>query len=405
MSKIIEIRDKLKINERARKLLGLSLLSKRIEIIENLNYKIYVHESNWNKKINNYFTIIITSHANNVKFFKQSIESILRQTEQNFELILIDHGCENQLKSTIDEYFKNDSRIKLLVFKENLYNPSEVNFLNERLFNLITAAVCCSEGSYFFFLSYDDYLSSNYIELMTKLFVENDNCVVASPNIASVNEFNVINQDYTSSLRKNKLADKYINGLNLATEIINGAPLFGPPGSLFCFRTDIVLLNGGLDCTNDTSQLFKYGILGDVGTNNDACLYWRHHQNQTNKLNTKFGGLYYGVYSGWLSHINLFMATKKIPITYQLKFNIYFKKFIHESTLHSIKQAINNGFYSTLLILKSILNEANFIYLLHFFYILIIKMPWIIYLSTPESFKYNYRNCKNYLKRKFQIFH
>ena len=400
MNSVIEIEGKEKITLRSRDLMKCSLLPELVKIIENLDYKLYVHNSSWGSVPKDAFTIIITSHANNVEYFKQSIGSVIRQTNQNFELILIDHGCEPELRSFIAECFEKDSRIKLLVFHENLYNPRIVNFLNERLFNILNAAICCSEGGYFFFLSYDDFLSDNYVEKMTKLFFQNDKCVVAAPNIASVNEFSQINEEFTFKLRQGKPAKGYANGLELANSLINGVGVFGPPGSLYCFRTEVVLQNGGLDCTNDTSQLLKHAIIGEVGTDHDACLYWRHHPKQTNKQNTKIGGLYYGVYSGWLNHMQEFLNEKKIEKSYQDDFKLYMNQLIHENTLHSIRQSVHSGFSSAIIILKSIVAEAPLIYLWYFFVIFCKKTPWLVYSALPIELRQIYGNFKIVVSRR-----
>jgi len=117
---IVEVLGKEKINFRSRKLIGHSLLAERIAIVEGFEYKLYVHSSRWGSPQKNCITIIITAHGNNVKYFKESIESVLRQTCKSFELILVDHGCEFELRDLINDYFLTDDKIKLIVFKENL---------------------------------------------------------------------------------------------------------------------------------------------------------------------------------------------------------------------------------------------------------------------------------------------
>jgi GT2 family glycosyltransferase len=397
MNDIIEVNGIEKIKFRSRDLMKKSLLPQLINKIEQLDYKLYVHASSWGAPKENTFTIIITSHGNNVDYFKQSIGSVLKQTVNTFELILVDHGCEPELRNLIREYFNNDNRIKLLVFNENLYNPKVANFLEERLFSLINAAIFCSEGDYFFFLSYDDILSNNYIECMLRLFLENENCVVASPNIASINEFSEINEVFTNSLRQDKIQKRYMCGLEMAISTINGSRLFSAPGSLFCFRTTVVLANGGLDCTNDTSQLFKYGLLGDIGTDNNACLNWRHHQNQTNKQNELFGGLYYGVYISWLKHLKNFLIVKNIEISYQILFANYMDGMIKNNTLRCIKRSINLGPTSAFNIFLSVIKEAPLIYVWYYAVIFFQAIPWLLYNSLPNSVKNFYRALKKIL--------
>ena len=406
MNNIVQLIDKEKITFRSRNLINKSLLPELIDTIEKLDYKLYVHDGNSVTTLEKTFTIIIVSHGNNINYFKQSIGSVLKQTICNFELILVDHGCEPELKNLIRESFISDNRIKLLIFDKNLHNPKQTNFLEDRLFNLINAAIFCSKGDYCFFLSYDDMLSNNYVECMLKLFSENEGCVVAAPNIASINEFSENNEIVTNSLRKGKLEMKYMKGLELAISTINGANLFGPPGSLFCFRTNVVLENGGLDCTNDLSQLYKYALLGDVGTDNNACLFWRHHSNQTNKQNAILGALYYGVYSSWFKHICNFLIEKNFPESYQILFKIHMIKIIKESTLGCIKQSIRTGLIGAVSVFLSVIKEAPPKYVLHYIKIFIMTLPWLLYNSLPMRMKDFYRSLKNFVfgafKKKIQ---
>lgn len=52
---------------------------------------------------------------NGEKYLKQAIDSILDQTERDFEFIIIDDGSTDSSKEILKEYEKRDSRIKLLL--------------------------------------------------------------------------------------------------------------------------------------------------------------------------------------------------------------------------------------------------------------------------------------------------
>ena len=61
-------------------------------------------------------TIYITNY-NYDKFIKKAIESVLNQTEQNFELIIIDDGSTDRSKSIIKSY-NYHKKIKI-IFQKN----------------------------------------------------------------------------------------------------------------------------------------------------------------------------------------------------------------------------------------------------------------------------------------------
>ena len=89
MNDIVEVFGKEKINIRARNLLSSSLLAEKLKFVEDLEYRLYVHSSNWGESLQNYFTIILTAHGSNIDFFEKSIKSVLSQSTKNIELIFL----------------------------------------------------------------------------------------------------------------------------------------------------------------------------------------------------------------------------------------------------------------------------------------------------------------------------
>lgn len=395
MSKIIEIFGNSKISLRARSLIGRSLVPERIKLVETLDYRLQVHESRWGSDLLNTITFIVTAHSNcNVRYLRESIESVLNQKCKKYELIIVSHGCELVQRQIIWEYFESNNRVKLLTFDQNIYDPKIPNLFGDRVFNAISSALFCSEGSYVCFLSYDEFVSSNYVELMLQLFLNNPNCVLASPSVASVNHVSELNVDRTKILFENNLRPTYIQGIELATSVINGGNLFMAPGGVFCCKTDIVLANEGFDCMFDLSQIFKFAILGDVGTNTEAVLYWRHHDNQTNKQNKKNGVLLYAVTLEWISHINNFYHKKNIPTEYQNIFFEYIYKDLKKYSLSNIQDAIRTGIQGTVGVLVSVLLEAPKIYIFYFLLSLLKNLHFMVYATLPVRIKVGYRSIK-----------
>ena len=62
---------------------------------------------------------IITASYNTENFIKETIESVLSQTYQNWELIIIDDCSTDNSIAIIQNYLKIDSRIKLIKLEEN----------------------------------------------------------------------------------------------------------------------------------------------------------------------------------------------------------------------------------------------------------------------------------------------
>lgn len=399
MNDIVEVFGKEKINIRARNLLSSSLLAEKLKFVEDLEYRLYVHSSNWGESLQNYFTIILTAHGSNIDFFEKSIKSVLSQSTKNIELILVDHGCEQSLKKVIYDYFLHNCKIKLISLNENLND--KWTYTNTRVFNILNSAICCAEGDYVYCLSYDDYLSENYAELMINLFLDNKNCFVASPSIKSVNELSEVNVSRSEYYRNNNVRDKYITGIDLAVSIINNGNLMSAPGGLFAYKVDVVLESGGFDCMNDLTQIFKFAVLGDVGTNLNAVLFWRHHNNQTNKKLTKKGFLAYPIAKEMLLHLKDFYLKHNISSQFQTEFFQYYKNEIKKDTISSLKASISCGLTSAFHVLINILAFCPKVYILYWLRAFLWRIPLILYMSLPEKIHIYYRSLKNSLIKKF----
>jgi hypothetical protein len=399
MGNILEITGKDKINPRARYLMTHSLLQERIELVENLNYKLYVHDSLGDASLKNVFTVILTANGNNIDYYKESIESVLQQTNENYELILVDHGCEFDLRSLIYSYFLTNNKIKLIIFEKNLYDPKETVLVEECVSNVLNSALFCSDGEYVYFLSYDDFLSLNYVDCMRQLFLQNTKCMVASPAVASINESSQLNIAKTEWLRLNNLRERYMCGIELAISVTLNGNLFAAPGGLCCYRSDIVLSTGGLDSLNDFSQIFKFSVLGEIGTCNQAYLYWRHHDNQTNKKNKKLGAIYYAIFASWIRHIEDFYLAKGINNDYKLIFRTYFAKKLHTQCVEGISDGIRSGWKGAVGVFFEIHRTAPKIYFFYFLVLLFIDSPYLLYNSLPGAVRVRYRNAKRVILR------
>lgn len=62
---------------------------------------------------------IITPIYNSEKLISQTIECVLNQTYSDWEMLLVDDGSSDGTKQIIEEYVKQDSRIKYIELKEN----------------------------------------------------------------------------------------------------------------------------------------------------------------------------------------------------------------------------------------------------------------------------------------------
>jgi len=102
------------------------------------------------------------------EYLEQCIQSIIKQTYQNLEIILVDDGSDDSSGAICDAYAKKDKRIKVIHKK------------NEKQFKARRAGLMIATGEYIGFVDGDDWISENMYEMLLKTATEYDVDVVES---------------------------------------------------------------------------------------------------------------------------------------------------------------------------------------------------------------------------------
>lgn len=88
------------------------------------------------------------------KYLRRCLDSVLNQTYQNIEIILIDDGSPDKCPEICDEYEKRDKRIRVIHKK------------NSGLADVRNIGVECASGEYISFVDSDDFIANNYLEVL-----------------------------------------------------------------------------------------------------------------------------------------------------------------------------------------------------------------------------------------------
>lgn len=96
------------------------------------------------------------------KYLKECIDSVLNQTYQNFEMVLVDDGSLDSSGEICDYYMKQDSRIKVH------------HQTNQGLIMTRRKTIDYATGDYLLFLDSDDYWDRDLIETIDRIFCETD---------------------------------------------------------------------------------------------------------------------------------------------------------------------------------------------------------------------------------------
>lgn len=119
---------------------------------------------------------VIVPAYNVEKFIGKCIDSILRQSFKDFEVLLIDDGAKDSTPEICDACAKKDSRIKVY-HKENGGLSDARNYGIDRM-----------QGKYVTFIDSDDYADSGYFEYLYGLITQEEDIQIAICGKKSVRE-------------------------------------------------------------------------------------------------------------------------------------------------------------------------------------------------------------------------
>lgn len=104
---------------------------------------------------------IIIPIYNNAKYLNSCINSVINQTYQNLEIILVDDGSADNSSKIIDTYAKKDSRIKT-VHQKNAGQSAARN-----------RGLQIATGDYISFIDGDDEIKPNFIKELLQVYLDN----------------------------------------------------------------------------------------------------------------------------------------------------------------------------------------------------------------------------------------
>lgn len=108
---------------------------------------------------------IVLPTYNGEKYIKESIDSVLNQTYQDWELIIVNDSSNDSTLDIIKEYSSKDSRIKIINNKNNLKLPASLNVGFEQ-----------AVGEYLTWTSDDNLYKPNAIEYMVS-YLDNNKAI------------------------------------------------------------------------------------------------------------------------------------------------------------------------------------------------------------------------------------
>lgn len=128
--------------------------------------------------MNSKFISIIIPSYNYQNFIANTIESVINQTYDNWELIIVDDGSTDDSLAIIEKY-RNNSKIKIFQHE---------NGVNKGLKDTILLGLEKSKGDYIAFLESDDWWEKNYLEKKAEILDKNENIKFIFNNVELCSE-------------------------------------------------------------------------------------------------------------------------------------------------------------------------------------------------------------------------
>ncbi|WKN31467.1 glycosyltransferase [Porifericola rhodea] len=202
-------------------------------------------------------TVYITNY-NYGKYISQAVESVLQQTLDDFEIIIIDDGSTDNSRELIEAYADNP-KIKV-IFQKN----KGLNVTNN-------IALRVSNGKYIMRLDADDFLDHNALLVMSNALERDDELGLVFPDYYITDE-----NGTPESIHKRHDFDKEVSLLDQAAH-----------GACTMIRTSFLKELGGYNedysCQDGYELWVKFTAQHKVSNINTPLFYYRQHGNNLTK--------------------------------------------------------------------------------------------------------------------------
>ena len=277
---------------------------------------------------------VIVPNYNHAPYLKQRIDSILNQTYQNFELIILDDYSTDNSREVIEQ-FRNHPKISQIV-----YNTENSGSTFKQWYKGIDLA----RGEYIWIAESDDYCENTFLEKIINVLEVNERASLCFTNSYVVDECNrikgIYNEDF--DLYKEDFVYKGDDLIKEYSQIQN----FIPNASAVIFKKEPFTKVNKRD-------LMDYKINGDwflwinVLMNRDCAFlheplnYFRRHEGAGSPKNIlNFKNIEEAI------KINIFLRKMGFPINYRHR--LYIRSWVHQAH-YSLENILKTNFLPTYL--------------------------------------------------------
>jgi len=231
---------------------------------------------------------VIVPNYNHARYLPQRIDSVLKQTYGNIELIILDDCSPDNSRSIIAEYSAKDTRIQVVLNERN----------SGSTFKQWNKGISLAKGKYVWIAESDDYADFHFLEVLVSFLEADEDVGLAYCNSYSVDEDSKIIGSWASTSFYTDLdpvlwtKDFVLNGQYLLNEYM-GIRNVIPNASAVVIRKTILEQVGPADETfrlnGDWIFWVKILLISKIAYSAQLFNYFRQHTNNVRSSTTKNG--------------------------------------------------------------------------------------------------------------------
>lgn len=200
---------------------------------------------------------------NGENFITPALESLLSQSFEDFNVLIIDNASSDSTQNICREYTKRDARVQYI---RNEHNIGAAPNFNKCFF--------LSRSTYFKWMAHDDVLGPEYLRFCIDALDANADAVLCQSGIEIINENGDILYYYNKEdnrFRSTNRVERFRNAIDLRYDCIS---IFGVIRSEKLRQTALIKSYVG----SDRELLAHLSILGPFAWIDQALFYSREHQ-------------------------------------------------------------------------------------------------------------------------------
>lgn len=203
---------------------------------------------------------------NEDNYIKETIESIIKQTYKNIEIIISDNCSTDETSSIVSSFAHKDQRIKFFIQNTNIGAFENYKFVFDK-----------SIGMYFMCMGGHDVLAPTLIEQAIETFEKNERAILVYPNSEFIDvEGKRIGKNASSDIDNMDL-NKFNGIVKLIQNLVYCTPVYGLFIKSYLQKIPLIKMVG-----LDHLMLFYTSYLGGIVELSDVSFYRREIRGKEN---------------------------------------------------------------------------------------------------------------------------